>query len=329
MKRLTMKQIAQELGLSRTTVSLVLQQKGDQHRIAKETQERILAYAQSAGFKPDYFASALNSRHSGVIGAVFPDVFESFMGSLIRGMESVLYPKGYSLMISTSSFNQKRERECVAAMMYRGIEGLILVPTMPFVGTSAYDPSQVAQMVAQRFPLVLVDRSIKSLEVACVVQDDYQLAFDAVGRLVAQGHTRIVCLSFNLQATSIENRLQGYRDAMHLHGLKERLLLLTQQNPDSDDLKDSLAQLVSEQGPPDAFFVTTTVIADKLDFLLHRMSLQRPIVRFGSASPWSRHQHILDIHQPHILMGRQAASLLMDQINTSPSEWRPDKTICR
>jgi len=77
MKRLTMKQIAQELGLSRTTVSLVLQQKGDQHRIAKETQERILTYARSAGFRPDYFASALNSRHSGVIGAVFPDVFES------------------------------------------------------------------------------------------------------------------------------------------------------------------------------------------------------------------------------------------------------------
>jgi len=116
---------------------------------------------------------------------------------------------------------------------------------------------------------------------------------------------------------------------MCLYGLDERLLLLNQQNPESNDLKDSLAQLIAQEGPPDAFFVTTTVIADKLDFLLQRMNLQRPIVRFGSASPWSRHQHILDIPQPHVVMGSQAAGLLMDQISTSPIEWRPDIIICR
>ncbi len=324
-----MKQMAQDLGLSRTTVSLVLQQKGDQHRIAKETQERILNYANSAGFKPDYFASALNSRHSGVIGIVIPDVFESFMGSLIRGMESVLYGKGYSLMISTSSFNQLRERESIDAMVYRGIDGLILVPTMPFVGAPPYDPSQVAQLNAQHFPLVLVDRTINGLDVACVLQDDYKLAFDAVGDMVGKGYMRIVCLSFSLQATSIEDRLKGYRDGMRLYGLQERFLFLTQQNPDSDDLKDSLVQLVQEGALPDAFLVTTTVIADKLDFLLQRMNLRRPIVRFGSASPWSRHQHIIDIQQPHIAMGSQAAGLLIRLISQPAAECQPETIICR
>jgi LacI family transcriptional regulator len=329
MKRLTMKQIAQELGVSRTTVSLVLQQKGDRHRISKETQERILAYARAEGFRPDYFASALNSRHSGVIGAVFPDVFESFMGSLIRGMESVLDGKGYSLMISTSRFDQERERECIDAMLYRGIDGLILVPTMPFVGATPYDPAQIARMVAQRFPLVLVDRSIKGLTVSCVLQDDYHLAYKAVDNLIVLGHSRIICLSFNLQASSIEDRLRGYQDAMRVRGLKERFLLLAQQNPDSEDLKDSLAELVVQDGPPDAFFVTTAVIADKLDYLLQHMDLQIPIVRFGSASPWSRHQHIIDIHQPHIAMGNQAASALMHLISHPADEWQPETIICR
>jgi LacI family transcriptional regulator len=325
MKRITMKQIAEELGLSRTTVSLVLQQKGDLHRIRKETQQRILDYARNAGYKPDYFASALNSRQSGVIGAIFPDVFESFMGSLIRGMESVLYERGYSLMISTSRFSGEREREHIASMVYRRVDGLILVPTMPYHGNAPYDSSYLMELSVQRFPIVLVDRYLKNLPLPCVLQHDHQLAYNAVETLIQKGHERVVCVSFNLQATSIEDRLRGYHDAMQTHHLPERLVLLSAQDPDSSDLADEVTNLVNSKDYPDAFLVTTTGLADKLNWILARLGQHLPIVRFGTASPWVSHPDIRDIAQPHTEMGRNAAELLLELIS-SPYKVGSDPT---
>jgi len=329
MKRITMKQIAEELGLSRTTVSLVLQQKGDAHRIRKETQTRILNYARNAGYRPDYFALALNSRQSGVIGAIFPDVFESFMGSLIRGMESVLYEREYSLMISTSRFSVERERENIESMVYRGVDGLILVPTMPYQGAAAYDTTYLAELSAQQFPIVLVDRYLKNLPFPCVLQHDYQLAYNAVETLVQKGHERIVCVSFNLQATSIEDRLRGYRDAMQTHQLPERLVLLSVQDPESSDLADEVNKLLNSRDYPDAFMVTTTGLADKLNWILARLAHHLPIVRFGTASPWVSHPDIQDIVQPHTEMGRKAAESLLELIS-SPDKIgnNPTSIIC-
>ncbi len=319
MKRITMKQIAEELGLSRTTVSLVLQQKGDVHRIRKETQQRILDYARDAGYRPDYFASALNSRQSGVIGAIFPDVFESFMGSLIRGMESVLYEKGYSLMISTSRFSGERERENIESMVYRRVDGLILVPTMPFHGKAPYDTSYLAELSAQRYPIVLVDRYLEDLSFPCVLQHDHQLAFEAVETLIQKGQERVVCVSLNLQATSIKDRLRGYRDAMQNHHLPEKLVLLSAQDPESSDLSDEVNKLLNSEDYPDAFLVTTTGLADKLNWILSQLGQHLPIVRFGTASPWVSLPDIQDIVQPHTEMGSKSAELLLELI-ASPSK---------
>lgn len=70
----TMKSIAEDLGVSRSTVSFVLAGEAERRRINPETAERILKRAQALGFRPNYFAQALNTRKTGAIGLVFPDV---------------------------------------------------------------------------------------------------------------------------------------------------------------------------------------------------------------------------------------------------------------
>ncbi len=317
MKRLTMKQIAEELGISRTTVSLVLKGKGDQYRISSETQKRILSYAQRVGFRPDYFASALNSRQTGVIGAVFPDVFETFMGSIIRGIESVLYEKGYSLMISTSSFSQSREQSNMEDIVYRGAEGLILVPTMPFHDEPAYQASFIETLAERNFPLILVDRHIRGLQIPCVLQRDYQRAYEAAYSFIQGGAKNIYCVSFYLQATSIEERLRGYADALKEQSMVPRYMLLKQKNSESRDLQSMLSRHLASSAPPDAFLVTTSGIADKLSWLLRTEGLNIPVARFGKTSPWT-HQELIDIPQPHTQMGVKAAELLLARIDGKP-----------
>ena len=310
-----MQRIAQQLGCSRTTVSLVLKGKGDQYRISRKTQERIRSYASRVGYKPDYFASALNSRQSGFIAAVFPDVFESFMGSLVRGMESVLYDRDYTLMISTSRFDQRREQDLVEKMIYRGAEGLILVPTMPFRREGTYRNRYIRELTGRNFPLVLVDRCIEGVDAPCILQEDYPLAVSAVSRLISQGCRRIVCVSFDLRASSIEQRLLGYRDAMHAQGLTDTYMLLEQQDPEAHDLAELLDNQIETA---DGFFVTTTGIAEKLSWLLRQLGREMPITRFGSVSPYTA-RDMTDIPQPHVAMGMKAGETILKLIEGESS----------
>jgi DNA-binding LacI/PurR family transcriptional regulator len=317
----TMKQIAAELGVSRTTVSLVLQGKGDEYRISRDTQETIRSFVEESEYKPNYFAKALNRGRSDIIGAVFPDVFESFMGNIIRGIESVLYEEGYSLMISTSRFDNRRERLIVEKMVWQGVDGIILVPTMPFRGEGTYEGEHVKRLLEEKYPLVIVDRNIEGLVSHTVLQDDFEAAWRAVSGVIGEGARSIACLSFDIAASSINQRLSAYRQALKEAGLKERSIILDRLDPESDDLEKAVTRLLSEGISPDAWFVTTSGLADKLAWLLEKTEAKPAIIRFGETPPWNK-PRMRDIPHPHREMGRAAAELLLELIE------KPD-TACR
>jgi DNA-binding LacI/PurR family transcriptional regulator len=348
----TMKDIAKQLGLSRTTVSLVMQGRGDEYRISQTTQNLIRTLVEETDFKPNYFAKALNSGKSAVIGAIFPDVFEPFMSNLIRGIETVLYHKGFSLTISTSRFDACREQALVEKTVWQGADGIILVPTMPFNGQAPYDSSHIRPLLDLGYPLAVVDRTIPDLETHRVLQDDYGMARSAIERLINRlGHPgtqkaeaeagvraeaeaeagaeagaksrpsrpsrlfNIPCVSFDLAASSIKARVQAYIDAMQAAGLSAETLFLDCIDPESSDLADKVQEQLDSSRPPDAFFVTTAGLAEKLYWLLlHSRRLPTvPILRFGSSSQWLDSPFI-EIAQPHEQMGVAVANLVLDLI---------------
>jgi DNA-binding LacI/PurR family transcriptional regulator len=343
----TMKDIASRLGLSRTTVSLVMQGRGDEYRISRTTQQLIKALVEETDFKPNYFAKALNSGRSAMIGAIFPDVFEPFMSNLVRGIETVLYDRNYSLTISTSRFDAGREQALVEKTVWQGADGIILVPAMPFRNQAPYNSNHIRQLLDIGYPLVAVDRTIPDLATHRVVQDDYGMARTALERLMAglskpdtarnrpddtKGrHSKrsagrpllIPCISFDLAASSIEARIQAYIDAMLAAGHETATLLLDRIDPESTDLAERVLPLLESGKPPDAFFVTTAGLAEKLHWLLRRScsSPVPPIIRFGSSSRWLDSSFI-EIPQPHEQMGIAVASLMLDLIDgTSGTAW--------
>ncbi len=316
-----MKQIAAELGVSRTTVSLVLQGKGDEYRISRDTQEMIRSFVEESEYKPNYFAKALNRGRSDIIGAVFPDVFESFMGNIIRGIELVLYEEGYSLMISTSSFDNRRERLIVEKMVWQGVDGIILVPTMPFRGNGVYESAHVKRLLKEDYPLVIVDRNIDGLESHTVLQDDYEAAYRAVTEAIGKGARSVACLSFDIAASSIDQRLSAYRQAVTEAGLKETSIILNRIDPESDDLETAVAGLLSEGISPDAWFVTTSGLAEKLAWLLEKSEAKPVIIRFGETAAWNK-ARMRDIPHPHREMGRAAAELLLELIEKPDTAYR-------
>ena len=312
-----MKQIAEELGISRTTVSLILQGKADEYRISPATQRQVLDYVEQKEFRPNYFAQALSGGKTGVIGVVFPDVFESFMSKMIRGIESALYSEGYTLMVSTTRFDQAREKKILEKMIWQKVDGIILAPTVGFAKSNVPDSHYLVTLKQSSIPVVVVDRMTKGVSFPGVFQKDYELAFsyldDFLGLVENQKKPgRVICVSLNLDASSIHNRMKGASDATQSRGWNWSTILLETQDFGAKDLENAIDVVYSLPSiEPVVFFVTTEGLAEKLYWHLENRGIkEKNILRFGSTSSYLPSLFTREIPQPHEAIGYGAGRYL-------------------
>ena len=316
----TMKSIAEELKVSRSTVSFVLSGEAERRRINPETAHRILQRARELGFRPNYFAQALNTRKTGAIGLVFPDVHEAYMSEMLRGIDEVFAAHDVTMMLSSSRMDRTLEMRNIESLLYRGVDGLIIVPCADFHSRPSDVPTLASLLATERIPVVCADRVPQGWTGHSVVQDDRAGARSAVERLIEDGARRIGCISFDLDASSSRERIAGYRDALAQHRLtadEQWQVRLDRVDPLADDLSGALRALMAlpEDERPDAWFVTTTGLSyrtrELLADLLPAHAPPPPIARFG-ADPAFFSSGMISVVQPHRDIGRRSAALLFD-----------------
>jgi len=327
--KVRMQDIADELGISRTTVSLVLKGKGEQYRIAENTVDRIKKKVRELDFKPNYFAQALNSQKTGVIGLVLPNVAGDFMTGMIEGMEEVLYAREYTLVVCTSRFNTTLEKKHIDQLIHRGTDGLILAFNAPFYGED-YSSCHLEALLRGPMPVVLVDRYLDHVPVSKVIQNDWQGAKDAVHKIAQQGVDSIGFISFKLDISSVRNRYEGYRAGLQDCGLlhrKEQEIWLLERNEHAHDLEAGLQEMVRRGTVPGGFIVSTAGLAYKTKFLLEAMGFEQgvmPVIaKFGGDAPY-QNSGMICVDQPHKEMGKKAAQILVDTIAGRNTETRTE-----
>jgi LacI family transcriptional regulator len=319
-----MKSLAGELGLSRSTVSFVLNGEAEKRRIPPETAQRIRDRAAELDFRPDFFARALNTRRTGSIGLVFPDVHEAYMSEMVRGIDEVLGRHNALMMLTSSRFDRAVELRNVEALLHRGIDGLLVVPCADFRGVVSPVPPLTDVLRRAGLPVVAIDRVPAGWTADAVVQDDRIAARRIVGRLLAGGARRVGFVSFSLEASSVRDRHAGYLDALADRGLSPdpRLQVwLGEVNPQASDLSSALATLMAlpPGERPDAWFVTTAGLAYRTREVLLPLlggAPLPPMARFG-ADPAFHDSGMLSVMQPHLALGRAAAELLFSRLEQS------------
>ena len=316
-----MKSIAEDLQVSRSAVSFVLAGEAEKRRINPETASRILERARELGFRPNYFAQALNTRKTGAIGLVFPDVHEAFMAEMLRGIDEVFARHDVTMMLCSSRMARALEMRNIESLLYRGIDGLIIVPCAEFTARPTAVPPLAEWLAAERLPIVCADRIPRGWSGHSVVQDDRAGAQRAVAQLIKRGARRIGCISFDLDASSSNERIAGYYDALARHGLSADArwqIRLDRIDPLADDLSGALRALLAlpEGERPDAWFVTTTGLSYRTRELLAALrpnDAPPPIARFGADPPFFS-SGMISVVQPHQAIGRRAAELLFEAI---------------
>lgn len=125
----SLRDLGEHLGLSPTTVSLVLNGSPAARSIPAKTQRRILDAARELEYQPNFVARSLRSRKSGSIGVILPEVSEGYSSLVLRGIEEYLLPQGYMYLVTSHRHKPQLIERAPRLLHERNVEGLIAVDT--------------------------------------------------------------------------------------------------------------------------------------------------------------------------------------------------------
>jgi LacI family transcriptional regulator len=307
MKKASLKDIAESLGVSKALVSLVLNGKGDERGINKQTQEKVRQKAKELNYIPNQYARGLRIGRTNTIGVIVPDISNVFYGKLCKAIEQEAYEQGYNLIISNTYEDVQKEKKLISDLINRNIDGLILA--------SSFDSkNEIEGLKDTNFPLVLVDRIFDDFDVDSVSVSNIDGAKKAVEFLYDKEVKRPVCFSLSpVYISSISERITGYMEA-----LKKPEDAKLVQIP-HDDIEGGVANALDELKNEDydgVFCVNNNIAKALIRELSNRGdSLDEvKIISFDDIEVFDIvNPKISAIAQPIGEIGKSAISLLMDR----------------
>ncbi|MBD9373655.1 LacI family DNA-binding transcriptional regulator [Rhizobium sp. ARZ01] len=315
--RVTVVDIARAAGVSKSTVSLVLQASP---LVNEQTRAKVNAAIRELGYV--YNRGAANLRQtaaSRIVGIVVNDLTNSFFAELAVGMDMVMQSAGFVQFLANTGESLDRQREVIASMREHGVSGLIISPAR---GTDAAD---FKPLTAAGIPVVVVVRNIAGAKVSSLTSDNYAGAREATEHLISLGHHRIAFLGGFSDTTVSSERVQGYRDALNDAGIGTDETLIVNSAPSRAGGVAAIerAMLIAER-PTAALCFNDAVAFGVCDGL--RARAQEPGRDFGvvgfddvieaeSAVP-----ALTTVSVDPQGMGRRAAQMLLKQINSGRVE---------
>jgi len=189
-KKVKNKDIAARLGLSGTLVSLVLNNKADQHGIKKETQERVLAVARQMGYFSALSEKGENSpveEKPGIIGMVVPSMNDPFIYEITPFLQKAFASIGLGFSVFTRDPDDMRFNRLITSLK-KFFSGMILVG-------SAADDTVVRALNRDAYPLVLLEKSVKRMRLNTVSTDRVAGASIMTAHLISLGLRNLLIVS--------------------------------------------------------------------------------------------------------------------------------------
>jgi len=265
-RRATIYDVAGRADVSIATVSLAL---ADSERIPFETKLKVRAAAEELGYIPNGAARALASRKTGVIGLVVSDNSNPFFAQIVRGAESCARPHGHSLLLTNSDEDLERELECLALLLSKGVDGIVLTPTMT-------DTEPIEWLRNKGLPFVLVSRHMDDDECDYVVSDNETAGRLATKHLLGEGHRRVAHIMGPAHLSCARERLEGYRLELREAGIEYDPQIVFECDWRGDGLGGWIDQVWGGAHAPTGVFAYNDLLAVRCISHLKRRGLRVP-----------------------------------------------------
>lgn len=317
MTTVTMKDIAQALGVSVMTVSKVMRDRVD---VGAATRERVLSKAKELNYRPNLTARSLVTGESRQVGVIVPTLLHPFFAEVLDGLSSTMRQCGYAVMISSSMEDPAIEEAAIEQLLGHRLDGLI-------VASCSFSPAKFRQLEAQETPFVLFDRFFPEFKTNFVGVDDREVGRLATEHLIAMGCKRIAHIR-GLAFTTGVGRFEGYQAALSRHGLNfDPELVSPYMSADGLDWRqsfDAMRKLLAGKPPDGVFCYNDPIAMSAIDVALEAgLRIPKDIafvgcdnLHYGSSlkAPLSS----IDHHSSEI--GVQAAKLLLRLLKNKASK---------
>ncbi len=304
----SMKDIAEHLGISRCTVSHVLNNNLDKFNYRPETVDRVRKAAKELGYVMNTVARSLKTNRTGTIAVAVADITNAFYTQVIRELEDACFENDTALIICASGENQKKEEDILTMLNSRQIDGLVISPV-------SYEESLQGKYP---FPIVQFDRRTKNTDYPFVGINNAGAAQQGTEHMFNKGCSRPLFIGTNKDDFSVRERLSGFTKASKGDSPEPLMDVLT-----AEEAYEKLSTYIKEaKGEFDSVFTSTHQLTMGIaQALIDTGTDIKMIMGFeqfigSSLLPWD----VRGIVQPIGSMARRSFEMIENEIKGNPGE---------
>lgn len=319
-KKVSLKDIAQQVGVSTALVSYVLSGKEKEGRVGQEMAEVIRATAKKMNYQPNQIAKSLKSGRSYTIGLIVADISNPFFAHIARTVEDEAKNDGYTTIFGSSDENSEKSQHLIDALINRQVDGFIIAPAED-------SEKQIEYIKSLNIPFVLIDRYFPDIETNYVVIDNYKATYNATQHLLENGYRRIGLAVYETELKHMLDRIKGYEGALKEYGIVVDPALIRKIDfaNTTQSVRENVGALLKDENPVEAIlFSTNTLSVEGLRYL-NELKYSIPddvgVVCFDESDSFDFFYCTLTcVSQPLQQIAREAVQILVGQINRKDTE---------
>lgn len=310
-KKLSINDIANELGVAKSTVSFILNGKAKEKRISDELTERVLKFVEEKGYRPNQLAKSLSTGKTKMICLMVEKISDYFFSHIAFHLEALAYKNGYKIIYCSTENNPEKTRQLITLLRARYVDGYIITPP---IGIEL----EIRALVNDNLPVVLFDRYLPDVPTDYVGLDNYKGTYDAVEYFVKTPAKKIALVTLASDQTQMIERQAGYLAALKKHRLKPLILKVSFENDTETTVKECM-QFIKDNPGLDSIIFATNYLALSGMKAINELGLSIPkdisVIAFDDHDVFNIYNpSISAIAQPLDEMAKQLFKTLLDKL---------------
>lgn len=312
---MTIKDIAKQAGVAKSTVSRVLNNSG---YVRDETRRKVERVISESNYQPSELARNLSRKFSNIVGVVIPETDSAFYRESLSGMSEVVEQHDMTMMFCNTENNAEKELRALKMLEMQRVPGVVLAPVADYRQKNGLFRLR-QRLQALNVPLILLERQIPNFPWDGVYFDNFNGAFMATEALIRSGHKKIGMITGNLNLLLGAQRFSGFKQAMSEYDApllekyiyygdfrRETAYRITREMLDSGDFPDAvlLSSNLTAVGFLQAVFEAGLTLGKDISCIGFEPILAMDIMN----------ENYSYVQQDPVYMGRVAMQMLFDRI---------------
>lgn len=308
----TIKDIAQRVGISTSTVSRILNGKNVSN---EQLVQEVFKIAREMNYQVNTAAKGLRTNKTGMLGIIVPEIGDDFFASVLSGMEEAAEEGGYNLLLCQSNESRQKEDQLIKGLIACNVEGVLIS-----LSTETTELSFLNQLTAIGKKVVMFDRTIENSNFPSITFSDFEGAQLAGHHLIEAGHKRFLYVGVSENLKNDRDRLGGYNQALIDAGLEPcDVIYVDQDKIGTEVVKTSYAVEY------DAIVCFNDIVA--AEFLSHFNNMNVKIPEQVSVIGFDNRKfceytapRLTSVEHSTRLMGKQSVRTLINMLNDKSTE---------